>query len=36
MGLASELAPGIRPLEVLGPYVMRFLAGGTPAGAPPA
>ncbi|MGH7286488.1 MAG: ABC1 kinase family protein [Myxococcota bacterium] len=27
MGLASELAPGIRPLEVLGPYVMRFLAG---------
>jgi predicted unusual protein kinase regulating ubiquinone biosynthesis (AarF/ABC1/UbiB family) len=28
MGLATELAPGIRPLEVVGPYVMRFLAGG--------
>jgi ubiquinone biosynthesis protein len=36
LGLASELAPGIRPLEVVGPYVARFLAGGTPAGAPPA
>jgi len=36
MGLASELAPGIRPLEVVGPYVARFLAGGTPAGSPPA
>jgi ubiquinone biosynthesis protein len=36
MGLASELAPGIRPLEVVGPYVVRFLAGGTPAGGPPA
>ena len=35
MGLASELAPGIRPLEVVGPYVMQFLAGGAPAGAPP-
>ena len=34
MGLASEMAPGIRPLEVVGPYVMRFLAGGAPAGAP--
>jgi ubiquinone biosynthesis protein len=30
MGLASELAPGIRPLEVVGPYVARFLAGGGP------
>jgi ubiquinone biosynthesis protein len=30
MGLASELAPGIRPLEVVGPYVARFLAGGAP------
>ncbi|MDJ0788845.1 MAG: AarF/UbiB family protein, partial [Myxococcota bacterium] len=28
MGLATELAPGIRPLEVVGPYVMTFLAGG--------
>jgi predicted unusual protein kinase regulating ubiquinone biosynthesis (AarF/ABC1/UbiB family) len=36
MGLATELAPGIRPLEVVGPYVMRFLAGGTPVGDPPA
>ena len=36
MGLATELAPGIRPLEVVGPYVMRFLAGGAPAGDPPA
>lgn len=36
MGLASELAPGIRPLEVVGPYVVRFLAGGASAGAPPA
>jgi predicted unusual protein kinase regulating ubiquinone biosynthesis (AarF/ABC1/UbiB family) len=36
MGLATELAPGIRPLDVVGPYVMRFLAGGAPAGAPPA
>ena len=36
MGLATELAPGIRPLEVVGPYVMRFLAGGTPPGGPPA
>ena len=38
MGLATELAPGIRPLEVVGPYVMRFLAsgaGGAPS-APPA
>jgi predicted unusual protein kinase regulating ubiquinone biosynthesis (AarF/ABC1/UbiB family) len=30
MGLASELAPGIRPMELVGPYVIRFL------GAPPA
>jgi predicted unusual protein kinase regulating ubiquinone biosynthesis (AarF/ABC1/UbiB family) len=36
MGLASELAPGIRPLEVVGPYVMGFLAGGSPADGPPA
>ncbi len=36
MGLATELAPGIRPLEVVGPYVMRFLAGGAPVGSPPA
>jgi hypothetical protein len=35
MGLATELAPGIRPLDVVGPYVMRFLAGDTPLGAPP-
>ncbi len=36
MGLASELAPGIRPLEVVGPYVARFLADGALTGAPPA
>jgi predicted unusual protein kinase regulating ubiquinone biosynthesis (AarF/ABC1/UbiB family) len=36
MGLATELAPGIRPLDVVGPYVTRFLAGGAPAGSPPA
>jgi hypothetical protein len=28
MGLATELAPGIRPLDVVGPYVARFLAAG--------
>ena len=26
--LMVELAPGIRPLEVFGPYVMEFLRGG--------
>jgi predicted unusual protein kinase regulating ubiquinone biosynthesis (AarF/ABC1/UbiB family) len=26
-GLAVELAPGIRPVEVVGPYVLQFLAG---------
>jgi predicted unusual protein kinase regulating ubiquinone biosynthesis (AarF/ABC1/UbiB family) len=36
MGLASELAPGIRPLDVVGPYVMRFLASGAPADGTPA
>ncbi len=30
LGLTSELAPGIRPMDVVGPYVIRFL------GAPPA
>ncbi len=30
LGLASELAPGIRPMDIVGPYVIRFL------GAPPA
>jgi len=28
--LAVELAPGIRPLEVVGPYVMEFMAGPLP------
>ncbi len=28
LGLATELAPGIRPLDVMGPYVATFLAGG--------
>ena len=27
-GLGTELAPGIRPLDVLGPYVLEFLQGG--------
>jgi ubiquinone biosynthesis protein len=30
LGLASELAPGIRPLDVMGPYVLAFLAPGAP------
>jgi predicted unusual protein kinase regulating ubiquinone biosynthesis (AarF/ABC1/UbiB family) len=29
-GLAAELAPGIRPLEVVGPYVLGFLQGRPP------
>jgi hypothetical protein len=33
-GLVVELAPGLRPLDVLGPYVLQFLAGA-PAPAPP-
>jgi predicted unusual protein kinase regulating ubiquinone biosynthesis (AarF/ABC1/UbiB family) len=28
IGLASELAPGLRPLDVVGPYVLEFLQGG--------
>ena len=28
--LALELAPGIRPLEVIGPYVLEFMAGPIP------
>lgn len=27
-GLNAELAPGVRPLEVIGPYVLEFLSGG--------
>ncbi len=27
-GLMVELAPGIRPLEIVGPYVLEFLQGG--------
>lgn len=30
-GLAAELAPGIRPLDVVGPYVLGFLQGAKPA-----
>ena len=26
-GLSAELAPGIRPLDVVGPYVLEFLQG---------
>ena len=28
-GLLVELAPGVRPLDVLGPFVVEFLQGGT-------
>ena len=28
LGLATELAPGLRPLDLIGPYVMAFLQGG--------
>ena len=30
-GLLVELAPGVRPLDVLGPFVVEFLQGGAPA-----
>ena len=30
LGLASELAPGIRPMDVVGPYVVRFLGAPAP------
>ena len=30
-GLLVELAPGVRPLDVLGPFVVEFLQGGPPA-----
>ena len=29
-GLVVELAPGLRPLELFGPYVMEFLAPPQP------
>ena len=32
-GLLVELAPGVRPLDVLGPFVVEFLQGGGPAAA---
>jgi len=28
-GLAAELAPGIRPLDIVGPYVLEFLQAGS-------
>ena len=28
-GLAVELAPGLRPLDVVGPYVVEFLREGS-------
>jgi hypothetical protein len=36
-GLAVELAPGMRPLDVVGPYVLAFLQPPAPApvAAPP-
>jgi hypothetical protein len=30
-GLMLELAPGLRPLDVFGPYVLEFIAGRPPA-----
>jgi len=30
--LALELAPGLRPLDLIGPYVLGFLQGAAPAG----
>lgn len=33
-GVVVELAPGLRPLDVFGPYVMRFLAGAGPVNDP--
>jgi ubiquinone biosynthesis protein len=35
-GLVVELAPGIRPLELFGPFVMEFLQGPVGAGRPSA
>jgi len=29
LGLATELAPGVRPLDIVGPYVFAFLQEGT-------
>ena len=29
-GLIVELAPGLRPLDVFGPYVLQFLGGAPP------
>jgi predicted unusual protein kinase regulating ubiquinone biosynthesis (AarF/ABC1/UbiB family) len=31
-GLAAELAPGIRPLDIVGPYVLEFLQSAPPRG----
>ncbi len=31
-GLAAELAPGIRPLDIVGPYVLEFLQSSPPTG----
>jgi predicted unusual protein kinase regulating ubiquinone biosynthesis (AarF/ABC1/UbiB family) len=33
-GLVVELAPGIRPLDLFGPYVMEFLSGPTASDSP--
>ena len=27
-GLAAELAPGLRPLDVVGPYILEFMQAG--------
>jgi hypothetical protein len=28
LGLATELAPGLRPMDLVGPYVLEFLQAG--------
>ena len=29
-GLVAELAPGVRPMDIVGPYVLGFLQGNEP------
>ncbi len=33
-GLMVELAPGLRPLDVFGPYVLTFMSGALPEESP--
>ena len=34
-GLGAEIAPPLRPLDVIGPYVVRFLQAGASEAADP-